>query len=56
VEIDQAFIGSSTNGRIEDLEVAARILKGRKVQVTLNQAQFLLMLHVGRVLVLISVH
>ena len=31
IEIDQAFIGSSTNGRIEDLEVAARILKGRKV-------------------------
>jgi 3-isopropylmalate/(R)-2-methylmalate dehydratase large subunit len=31
VEIDQAFIGSSTNGRIEDLEVAARMLKGRKV-------------------------
>ncbi|MFL6470709.1 MAG: 3-isopropylmalate dehydratase large subunit [Nitrososphaeraceae archaeon] len=30
-EIDQAFIGSSTNGRIEDLEVAAHILKGRKV-------------------------
>lgn len=31
VEIDQAFIGSSTNGRIEDLEIAARVLKGRKV-------------------------
>jgi 3-isopropylmalate/(R)-2-methylmalate dehydratase large subunit len=31
VEIDQAFIGSATNGRVEDLEVAARILKGRKV-------------------------
>ncbi|MFL6407186.1 MAG: 3-isopropylmalate dehydratase large subunit [Nitrososphaeraceae archaeon] len=31
LEIDQAFIGSSTNGRIEDLEVAAHILKGRKV-------------------------
>jgi 3-isopropylmalate/(R)-2-methylmalate dehydratase large subunit len=31
VEIDQAFIGSSTNGRIEDLEVAAHILKGKKV-------------------------
>src|ERR671910_186773 len=31
IEIDQAFIGSSTNGRIEDLEVAANILKGRKV-------------------------
>jgi 3-isopropylmalate/(R)-2-methylmalate dehydratase large subunit len=31
VEIDQAFIGSSTNGRIEDLEVAANLLKGKKV-------------------------
>src|ERR671930_521376 len=31
LEIDQAFIGSSTNGRIEDLEVAAHVLKGRKV-------------------------
>jgi 3-isopropylmalate/(R)-2-methylmalate dehydratase large subunit len=31
VEIDQAFVGSSTNGRIEDLEIAARILKGRRV-------------------------
>ena len=31
-EIDQAFIGSTTNSRIEDLEVAAKILKGRKVK------------------------
>jgi 3-isopropylmalate/(R)-2-methylmalate dehydratase large subunit len=31
VEIDQAFIGSATNGRIEDLEIAARILKGKSV-------------------------
>jgi homoaconitase/3-isopropylmalate dehydratase large subunit len=31
VEIDQAFIGSSTNGRIDDLETVARMLKGRKV-------------------------
>jgi len=29
--IDQAFIGSSTNGRYEDLAVTARILKGHKV-------------------------
>jgi 3-isopropylmalate/(R)-2-methylmalate dehydratase large subunit len=32
VEIDQAYLGSCTNGRIEDLRVAAAILKGRKVK------------------------
>ena len=31
VEIDQAVIGGCTNGRIEDLQVAAQIFKGRKV-------------------------
>lgn len=32
VEVDQIFLGSCTNGSIEDLEVAARIIKGNKVK------------------------
>jgi 3-isopropylmalate/(R)-2-methylmalate dehydratase large subunit len=33
-KIDQAFIGSCANGQLADLEVAARILKGRRVAPT----------------------
>jgi 3-isopropylmalate/(R)-2-methylmalate dehydratase large subunit len=31
VRIDQACVGSCANGRFEDIEITARILKGRKV-------------------------
>ena len=31
VDIDQAYLGSCTNGRIEDMRAAAKIIKGKKV-------------------------
>lgn len=36
VEIDQVFIGSCTNGRIEDLRDAAKILKGNQINSNLR--------------------
>jgi len=38
IKIDKMFLGSCTNGRIEDLREAAKVVKGYKVSPTLKQA------------------
>ena len=36
IKIDKIFIGSCTNGRIEDLRLAAKLLKGKKIAKTVS--------------------
>ena len=40
IEINQIFLGTCTNGRVEDLEVAAKILKGKKINKNIRMLVF----------------
>ncbi|MDK2856560.1 MAG: 3-isopropylmalate/(R)-2-methylmalate dehydratase large subunit [Bacillota bacterium] len=61
VKIDQVVIGSCTNGRLEDLRVAAQILKGRRVHpetrlivIPATQAVYLTALREGLIEIFLS--
>jgi len=40
IEINQVFLGTCTNGRVEDLEIAAKLLKGKKVHPNVRMLVF----------------
>lgn len=59
--INQAYLGSCTNGRIEDIEIAAKILKGKKVHygtrlvvVPASKAVFLEAMNKGYIQILVE--
>ena len=40
IKIDQVFLGTCTNGRVEDLEIAAKILKGKRINKNVRMLVF----------------